>query len=123
MPEPFFLLGALTGEKGILVSQVLSAVSLSEAYDTRWVQPSRICRGSRCDAKSHRRIIHVVHYDSLMFRAVVRPPSHMSLDDVSAVQERHCTVGPNPHLVSCVGSEDWETGDVQTKLAALAKLA
>lgn len=47
----------------------------------------------------------------------------MRLDNVSAVEEGHDSVGANPELVSCVLGEDGEGGDVDAEFARLGEFA
>lgn len=47
----------------------------------------------------------------------------MRLDNVSAVEERHDSVGTNPEFVSRVLGEDGEGGDVDSEFARLCEFA
>jgi hypothetical protein len=70
-----------------------------------------------------RRIIHTQHQDTLMLGTVLTPPSHVRLEHVSAVQERHLTILLDPHLVPCVRRYYAQRRDVQAELARLGELS
>ena len=67
------------------------------------------------------RVIHTQHNNTLVLSAVLTPPSHMRLEHVAAVQERHLTVLLNPHLVSRVRGDYAQRCDVQTEFARLGE--
>lgn len=107
----------------VLIPQVLAAVGLPKRHDARRVQTPRLARAAGGDAEAQGRVVHAVHDDALVLRAVVGPPPHVRLDDVAAVQEGHLAVGLDPDLVPGVFGQDGQRGDVQPELARLCKLA
>lgn len=68
-------------------------------------------------------VIHAKHNDSLVLRAVLTPSSDMGLDNISTVQERHLSVLLDPHLVSRMGRNHIQCGDMDSELAGLGELA
>lgn len=72
----------LTSKKRILIPQILAAIRLPKAHHPRRVQPPRLGRAPRRDAKPERDIRHAVHHAPLMLRAILAPPPDVGLDDV-----------------------------------------
>jgi hypothetical protein len=110
-------------EKGIFVSQVLSAIGLPEAHDARGVQPPGLGGAPRRDAEAERGVLHVDDDDALQARAVLGVAADVGLDDVGPVQERLLAVGLDPDLVARVLGQHRERRDGQPELARLGELA
>lgn len=110
-------------EQVVFVTEVLSAVRLSEAGNTRGIESSGLGGAACCNTKSKRRVVHAVHDYTLVLRAVLRPASNVRLDNVAAVKEGHSTVLLDPDLVSGVLSNDGQRSDVKAKLARPGELA
>src|SRR3569833_404015 len=64
-----------------------------------------------------------IHHNPLVLGTVVRPPPHVRLDDVVAVQEGQLAVGLNPELEPGVLSEDVQGRYRQAELSRLCELA
>lgn len=58
-----------------------------------------------------------------MLQTILTPPSHMRLDHIPPIQERHLAIGLDPHLVPRVGGNHVQGRDVQPELARLGELA
>lgn len=107
----------------VLIAQILSAICLPETCDTRRVQPPSFSGTSRRDAKTQRRIVHVVHHHALVLGTVVGPSANVGFDNVTAVQEGHLAVGSDPDLPSGVLGEDFESGDVKAEFTGLGEFS
>lgn len=58
-----------------------------------------------------------------MLRAILAPPSHMRLEHISAVQERHLAILLDPDLVPGVRGDYGQGGDVKSEFARLGELS
>jgi hypothetical protein len=130
-------------EQRVFLSQVLANIRLSERNDTRGVKFPCLSRRPCAHSKAlrlvsillsyptlysmrktyQRRIIHTQHHDTLMLRTVLTPPSHMRLEHIAPIQERHLAVLLDPHLVPCVRRYYAQRCDVQSELSGLGELS
>ena len=121
-PLPFSL-NSLSRKQRILISQKLSTIRLPKRRNTRRIQPARLRRASRRNAKAQRCIVHAVHHDALVLGTVFAPAPDMRFHDVAAVEEGHLAVGFDPDFVAGVLGEDGQGGDVQAEFEGFGKLA
>lgn len=70
-----------------------------------------------------RRIIHVKHHHTLMFRTILTPPPNMRLDNIPSVHKWHLAIRLDPHLVSRMRRNHLQRRDVNAKLSGLGVLA
>lgn len=135
--------GRSSCEQSVFLSQVFSDIRLSEGDNTRRIQFPRLSRRSCTHTKAlmlhvsprfgsslyswrptyQWRIVHTQHNNTLMFRAILTPPSDMRLEHIAAVQEGHLAVLLDPDLVSCVRGDYTQRGDVQAEFARLGEFA
>lgn len=112
-----------SSKQAVLISQILSAIRLSEACNASWVQSSRFLGAPCRNPKAQWRIVHAIDNNTLVFWAVFRPTSNMCLHNITTVQERHFAIRLDPDLVARVLGDDWEGGNMETKFACLGELA
>lgn len=110
-------------EQRALVPQVLAAVGLPEAHNSRRLHTPRLDSAARRHTKTNGNIVHGHDDDALVLGAVLGVAADVRLQDVAAVQERHDTVGTDPDLVAGVFCDDGEGGDVEAELARLCEFA
>ena len=110
-------------EQGIFVTQVFSAVGLSEAYNTGRVESPALGSASSADSAAQRDVVHGVDDEALVLGAVLRVSANVGLDNVSAVEKGHDSIGADPELMSCVLGKDGEGRDVDAEFARFGELA
>jgi hypothetical protein len=76
-----FGLGHLTGEKRVLVAEILSAVGLAEAHDSCRVETARLGCAACCDAEAERDIGHAEDHAPGVLGAVIGPAAAVGFGD------------------------------------------
>lgn len=71
----------LTSEKGVLITEVLAAIRLTEADDTRGIETASLGCAAGCDTEAERDIGHAIDDDSGVLGAVLGPTADVGLDD------------------------------------------
>ena len=82
LPSPFFLNQThLTGKEGVLITEVLTAIRLTEADDTCGIETAGLGCAAGCDTETKGDIGHAVDDDSGVLGAVLGPTADVGLDD------------------------------------------
>lgn len=102
----------LTSKQGILVTQILATVRLSETNYPCRIQPSSLRSTPGCDSKPEGDVILRANNYAGVLDRIVGELGNVGLGDIRAVEERHNTVRANPDLVTCVLGDDGEGGYV-----------
>jgi len=58
-----------------------------------------------------------------MLSAVLGPPSNVCLQNMTAIEERHLSVGLDPDLVRSMLRENWQSSNMQTEFGGLGEFA
>ena len=70
-----------TGKKRVLIAEILAAVRLPEAHDTRGIQPAGLGGAPRRDAEPERHVGHAEDHATGMLRAVFGPATYVGFAD------------------------------------------
>lgn len=71
----------LTSKEGVLITEVLAAVRLTEANDTRGIKAACLGCATSCDTEAKGDISHAVDDDTGVLGAVLGPTADVGLDD------------------------------------------
>lgn len=70
-----------TSKEGVLITEVLAAVRLTEANDTRGIKAACLGCATSCDTEAKGDISHAVDDDTGVLGAVLGPTANVGLDD------------------------------------------